>query len=173
MKIFFYNDGILDINSALIFGVSAKEGNNPIGRFGTGLKYAISIILRLGGSISINSGGELYAFGVKAINARGKEFHVVTMNGVDCGFTNHLGSHWEPWQAYRELYCNALDEGGGVTEEFPSSADTVISVECDSISRAHLNRDKYFIDSAPIYSDGVIEIHEGGRPFHYYRGMRG
>jgi len=46
--IVFGNDGGLDLQAAMTFGVSAKETNNPFGQFGTGLKYAVAILLRTG-----------------------------------------------------------------------------------------------------------------------------
>lgn len=52
-KLYFLNNGEFDVSAMLTFGVSAKESDNPIGQFGTGFKYAIAIILRLGGSISV------------------------------------------------------------------------------------------------------------------------
>ena len=46
--IVFENPGEIDIRSISTFGVSVKEGDNPIGFFGTGLKYAIVVLLRTG-----------------------------------------------------------------------------------------------------------------------------
>ena len=42
----FENTGEIDILSISSFGVSVKEGDSPIGFFGTGLKYAIAVLLR-------------------------------------------------------------------------------------------------------------------------------
>jgi hypothetical protein len=44
----FENPGEIDAAAIRTFGVSVKEGENPIGFFGTGLKYAIAILLRTG-----------------------------------------------------------------------------------------------------------------------------
>ena len=99
------------------FGVSVKNGSNPIGMFGTGLKYAIAVLLREGRHISITSAGREYAFDVVEKNIRDKAFNICRCNGKDLPFTTELGKTWELWQAYRELYSNCLDEGGELGAE--------------------------------------------------------
>lgn len=44
--IIFRNKGVIDPKSITTFGVSSKENPGAIGFFGTGLKYAIAILLR-------------------------------------------------------------------------------------------------------------------------------
>ena len=51
--IIFQNKGLIDVHAISIMGVSVKE-DNSIGFFGTGLKYAIAVLLREG--IKIPSG---------------------------------------------------------------------------------------------------------------------
>ena len=58
----FTNPGIIDPRSISTFGVNAKASTNPIGHFGTGLKYAIATILRNDGSITINDKGVYVSF---------------------------------------------------------------------------------------------------------------
>ena len=43
----FHSPTILPIEAATTMGVSVKESDNAIGKFGTGLKYAIAGVLRL------------------------------------------------------------------------------------------------------------------------------
>ena len=112
--IVFKTPGQIDLNTTLSFGVSAKESDHPIGIFGTGLKYAIAGILRLGGRVQICTKGKSYIFTAKKETFRGKEFSFIYMNDDKLHFTTHLGAHWEPWQYYRELYSNTVDEGGEV-----------------------------------------------------------
>jgi len=42
--IIFHNQGELDIRAVTTFGLSVKKNDNPIGYFGTGLKYAIAAL---------------------------------------------------------------------------------------------------------------------------------
>ena len=51
----FHSPTILPIEAATTMGVSVKESDNAIGKFGTGLKYAIAGVLRLGGTIAMTS----------------------------------------------------------------------------------------------------------------------
>ena len=119
--IIFKNDGVIDIANAMTFGISHKEGDNPFGQFGTGLKYAVAICLRLDCSIKCVAGGVEYKFSTRDVNFRDEKYSKVYMNDEPLGFTTHLGSHWEPWQAYRELLCNAMDEEGFELFEKPLS----------------------------------------------------
>lgn len=110
--IVFSNLGTLDLRALKTMGLSVKTNDNPIGYFGTGMKYAVAIFIRLGFEVRLVTGGKSYVFGSKTVDSRGKDFEIVTMNDEELPFTTHLGANWEPWQAFRELYCNALDEGG-------------------------------------------------------------
>ena len=55
-KIIFRNKGVIDPKSIVTFGVSSKTGSNSIGFFGTGLKYAIAILLRNKCSFTVYAG---------------------------------------------------------------------------------------------------------------------
>lgn len=171
-KVYFGNNGYLDPKAMLTFGVSVKD-EHSIGYFGTGLKYSIAIILRNGGSISIDTCGEKYIFNKNKDEIKGKEFDVVYCNGSPAGFTTHLGINWKPWMAYRELYSNCSDEGGVVTEnkEMVFNFDTVVTVDCPEIYRAYLNTSKYFLDDEPIESTKFADIHKKRSNFVYYKGV--
>src|ERR1700676_327969 len=102
----FENPGEIDAAAIRTFGVSVKEGENPIGFFGTGLKYAIAVLLRTGHQVTVTAGLDRYEFGILSETVRGKEFGFVSMNGQRLGFTTELGKVWELWAAYREIACN-------------------------------------------------------------------
>ena len=65
MYVIFENPGEIDPLAIRTFGVSVKEGDNPIGFFGTGLKYALAILLRTGHQVSMQAGELTLAFGTK------------------------------------------------------------------------------------------------------------
>lgn len=168
--LYFCNGGDFDVRAMLTFGVSAKDNDDAIGYFGTGFKYAVAIILRLGGKIAIESRGKQYKFEARKELVRGEEFEIVYMNGREAGFTTRLGINWEPWHAFRELYCNCTDEHGEVsTERLPM--DTVITVDCADIMRAYRDRDQYFVSGAPIEASNSAEVHENCSDFIFYRGV--
>ncbi|HMS90644.1 MAG TPA: hypothetical protein PKC87_00265 [Candidatus Absconditabacterales bacterium] len=110
--ILFENKGEIDINSLKFMGCSTKDGVNTIGKFGTGLKYAISVLLRNGIKIEIFSGKNKVEFTTQKKEIGGKEFDVIFMNGEETGLTTNLGVEWKIWQGIREFYANCIDEKG-------------------------------------------------------------
>lgn len=169
----------LPIIAATTMGVSVKETDSAIGKFGTGLKYAIAGVLRLGGKIDILIENERYAFTVESADIRGKEFGIVHCNGSPCGFTTDLGKHWQPWQLFRELASNTLDEGGswmsgGGGSFYPHNGGTSIFVACREVEESAL-RESVFIDKSRtklIESRNGATVYEGASPHYYYNGIR-
>lgn len=170
----FQNLGEIDMVAATTFGVNAKANSNPIGFFGTGLKYAIAIVLRLGGKVTIYSGEKRYTFGLQKTDVRGQEFDVVTMNRKPMGWTTRMGIKWEPWQAFRELYCNVKDEGGFCTNRKlkPEAGKTTIVVEgVEALVEAYEKRSAFFLEGTPIYRGSTVEVFPGKSNGIYYRGI--
>lgn len=168
--LYFGNNGTFDVRAMLTFGVSAKENEDAIGYFGTGFKYAVAIILRLGGKISIHTAGQNYAFTKSRETIRGQEFDLVKMNGTDAGFTTRLGINWQPWQAFRELYCNCKDEHGEVSMTMPNT-ETVIAVDCQQIIGAYHDRQLYFLEGTPDAINDHADIHNKPSEYIFYRGV--
>ena len=129
----FYSETKLDPLAFSVMGVSAKENDNAIGFFGTGFKYAIAIILRNGGSVRIESEGEKWEFDTVPVSFRGQETKQVVCNDKELGYTTDYGKLWSVADAFRELYCNAKDENGGVTLG-DVDAKTVVYVDCEDVS---------------------------------------
>jgi len=153
MPIHFSNPGALPLEAITTLGISVKEGPNPIGRFGTGLKYTIAGILRLGESITIETGGRRYSFTATTREVRGKDFQFVQMHDDtgevrELGFTTDLGKHWEPWMFIRELYSNCRDEGGTFGEGTgpePSGGSTRILIAGKTLEEVFRERNKYIL----------------------------
>ncbi len=179
--IVFKNSGEIDIRSISTFGVSVKEGSNPIGFFGTGLKYAIAVLLRTGHQVTIYAGMNVVKFDVRTDQVRGRDFAFVTMQEGDAepapiGFTTELGKMWELWMAYREIACNCTDEGGEGSYEHdvpaPESGSTVIVVEGGAFENVFALRHEYILEDRPMLTIGSIEVrNRPGYPF-FYRGVR-
>lgn len=177
----FENPGEIDLRAITTMGVNVKDGE-AIGQFGTGLKYAIAGVLRLGGAVGLAVGGQKILFGTDKWSIRGKDFSVVNMTSKEgsnpIGFTTELGKHWEPWMLYRELLSNTLDEGGEVyeTAELPREVlgKTIFFVQCQEISAIHAARNAFWISSerAPLWADETVEIYEGKSTSLFYRGIQ-
>lgn len=152
-------------------GVSVK-GDGAIGKFGTGLKYAIAGILRLNGRVEITIEGEDFIFTAVDSEIRGKTFRIVHCNSSPCGFTTELGKHWAPWQLFRELASNAKDEGGGWTTG-DAKARTAIRVWCREVEDADKSEAVFITDRpALVCSSQGATIYEGPSKHYYFRGIR-
>src|SRR4051812_38184717 len=95
----FSNPGVLEMELVKMMGVSVKESSDPIGFFGTGLKYAMATALRLGGEMTIFTDGQRYDVRGRKMTLRDKEFTQVMLNDEPLGFTTELGKQWEAWMA--------------------------------------------------------------------------
>lgn len=177
----FQNPGLIDMVAATTSGISAKKDDTAIGQFGTGLKYAVAVVLRLGGRISVVRGKKTYVFGLHERTIRGTKHRIVTMNGRMLGYTDHLGMNWEPWMAYRELWSNARDEGGRVIREdadpdaetrYARAGQTSVIVRCPQLDAAHEDRASIILQTEPLVTCGGIEVHDGQSQHVYYRGIR-
>lgn len=181
--IVFENDGELDIRAIKIMGISSKDNKSTaIGYFGTGLKYALAILLRHGATVSVVTGSQSYQFGVTKAKIRHDDFDIVTMNGEELGFTTELGKDWELWMAFRELYSNMLDEGGKAyeTRVFTHEKDkTYVVVTHEGFSGVFHNRNKYFLDEdrKPLAISRNVEYYaklptDDVESSIYYKGVR-
>jgi len=186
--ILFENDGTLDMRAVKTMGVSAKdEGRSVFGYFGTGLKYAIAVLLRNGHKVWIHDGlGNQYEFGIQGTKIREQYFDIVTMNGEELGFTTALGKNWETWMAFRELHCNATDEGGfskavnngtwDAREELGKVRVMVIGAEIETVFG---NKDEYILNPrrAWTFNEMGVEMYKkvlqsNPRGSIFYKGVR-
>jgi len=171
----FHNPGLIDVRAITTMGVSSKDTDTPIGYFGTGLKYAIAIILRNQGGVTIWRGLEPLHFGTAECRVRNDDFSIVTMNNHELGFTTLLGQNWTLWQAFREFYCNALDEGGALVEgvQPPKEGSTTIVVYgCSELDDLYRQRSTIYLESTPIAKDDRCEIHREPSDWYFYQGVR-
>lgn len=175
MTVSFQNPGEIDLRAILFMGVNVKENDNPIGFFGTGLKYAIAVLLRTGHQIEIWQGLNKLSFSVRVEAVRGKDFSLIYMNDRALGITTELGKTWKVWQAFREIYSNMLDEKGQhkIGKHSPSLGLTTIFVTGAEFTEAYRKRADYFITTEPIEVVDDVEIHSGTNVKHlFYRGVR-
>lgn len=106
------------------------------------------------------------------------------MNGKQLGFATHLGHHWKPWQAYRELWSNNKDENGVVSATdrndmdskpalMPKTKHTTIVVNCPEIENVHLDRHTVVLPPIEAYQVLTgVEVFAGKSKFLFYRGIR-
>ncbi len=176
MSVFFYNKEAIDLNVVRLMGLNIKHTENPIGFFGTGLKFAVSVLLREGLTVTIVRESVAHLFDTITKNVRGEEVQIVRLDGEELGFTTQLGRNWQVWEAYRELHSNTLDEGGEISDEppRPQDFDTIIVVEGAAIEEAFASRHDIFLnpEEIMIHKWCGVEIHEARDRFGFYRGIR-
>lgn len=185
----FRTPGTIPLEAFDTMGMSAKVGDHPIGRFGTGLKYAIAVILRNHGQIRLFRDGTEYEFYLSKKSFRGVEFEHVRLrkkNGLGkwmtsrkMPFTTQLGRDWQLWQAYRELESNTRDEGGEtVLVDHPSmkgpESGTMIEVDCRGFSQC-VEDENVFLDTdrtERVFRSPKVDIYDTPSRYLYYRGIR-
>ena len=195
----FTTPGELGLSALTTFGMSAKQTTNPIGFFGTGLKYAIAVLLRHDIHLTIYTGGQEYHFYTKETDFRGKTFKTCRYKAkglwkgwkyVELPFTTELGQHWELWQAFRELMSNTLDEGGelitsehfledlevyDVVPKFEGKENTWIVVEGQAFADVVAKKDEIFLNKDNlklVTANSDVEVYKGSSRYIYYRGLR-
>lgn len=190
-----------DIRAVTIQGLSAKpdaEQRPAIGKFGTGLKYAIAVLVREGCSVTIVTPEGRYKIVGKSSEFRGQHYeglmlrHTYQKDGKqrikrsELPFTTHYGSNWELWMAFRELHSNTLDEGGWTWQfhDVPGehrhvSEGCAIIVEGEAYESEFYKRHQTFLGEmgTPILSTPSVDIYELPHPDYvsevkYYRGVR-
>lgn len=189
MTILFKTPGQLDIRAITTFGVNAKPKTvSPIGYFGTGLKYAVAVLVRENCPLTIFIGSKKYTFYKIKDTFRDKQFDFIVMREHSFGFstnyklpfTTELGKNWKLWQAFRELYSNTIDEDGVVETyygELSARRDkhyTQIMVDGEAFLTEYNERDKNFLPDGLRTEGKYGDVQVICRPSEhiYYRGMR-
>jgi hypothetical protein len=171
-------------------GMSSKPNSaNPIGMFGTGLKYSIATLVRLGCEPEVWIGRDRHVFMKTPDTFRGKDFELLSMRSMRWGlaswrttklpFTTTYGRNWEPWMVFRELESNTRDEDGETiysehqTVQIEGEDDTtMIVVDLPAFIDAWRERDKVFLPNASRGGDMTVEVLPGPSDYLYWRGMR-
>lgn len=175
-QVVFHTNGIIDPLSWEIIGMSAKETDSAIGQFGSGLKFAIAVLLRTGHEIEVVTHDDdvvtNYTFNTITRFFRGKEFQIVTCNEKELGITTDMGKHWELWMAYRELVSNTMDEGGlhFSGDAVPNGTSILVRGE-DFHSIMNMHNDYFVGDRECFYENHQLRIYQGNGLI-FYRGVR-
>lgn len=172
------NKGKIDVKAFQKIGISTKVGDaSKIGRFGSGLNYAIAWLMRNDVKFKVFSGHKEIKFHTVEYNFRDIPANFIVVNGEETSFCTKMGGDiWEAWMMIREIYCNALDEPGGtysVVEDAISEDDiTNFYIELtEEIEDVVNNWDNYFAynrDDLLFESDG-IKLYKGGEKLICYR----
>ena len=173
--LFISNKGLVEAGALTLLGASVKDGE-AIGKFGSGFKYAIATFIREGYALRVWSGLDEIEITTKPEVFRDKTFQVIYVGGERTSITTNTGVEWKVRDAIREIWSNAIDEGGalrGIGDMNLLEGHTTIGIELKGEVEDMVEAwDKYFVH-------GVSEIHENafGRiisqslPNFYRRGI--
>lgn len=180
--------GLIEPTAFTTFGVNVKPRvASPIGFFGTGLKYAIAVLVRLGAEVTVWVGEEPHVFFVDQRTFRGKEFGHVRMRrrrgitarwmATDLPFTTELGKSWEVWMALRELHSNTLDEGGESYRALGKyvlgeAGKTRIVVSSPAYDEAFAALGEVFLPETDRTKREGMQVVDRVSPHAFYRGLR-
>ena len=188
----FWTPTVLPLDGLMLVGASAKVGANPIGRFGSGIKFAIAILLRHGAEIKLWLDGEEYEFYLHEKKFRDKEIQTIRMKkrrGIgswfqskQLPFTTHMGSAWSLWQAYRELESNTRDEKGysfesqsfDTGESDCHTSGTLWQIKCPGFIEAVAEAEVFFNDDGVelLVNTPSVKIYNAPSKFLYMEGIR-
>lgn len=174
----FENPGQISILDLISMGDSDKrDDDSKIGKFDSGLKYAMAILFRNNIKFEIQTNTKSFIVDSKVLSdedtRKTKEVLVVNESSFDdneeidhiTGFSPKLGHEWKLWMAFREVYSNCLDEDGQMYQtnklSVPKEPFTQFVITIDSKVQEILNNwDDYFLKENLIDSTNNIEIHE-------------
>jgi hypothetical protein len=170
------NDGELDIRLVALMGGTTKSNDKfKIGQFGTGLKYTLAFLYRNNLDFKIFAGEKEVKIHTEKEEIRGEVFEIICINNQRTSITTKMGEDWLAWMIVRELWCNALDEGGAereVTDNVSGIAGTTtFFIQQDSlISDVIKDWDKYFIhNKKPLFETDVYKVYPGGKSVRFYK----
>lgn len=107
------NTGELDIRLVALMGGTTKANDQyKIGQFGTGLKYTLAYLFRNNLQFKILSGIKNVEIHLETEVIKNETFEIICIDKNRTSITTRMGLEWNAWMILRELWCNALDEGG-------------------------------------------------------------
>lgn len=174
------NKGLLDVKLIPLMGGTTKKNDQfKIGQFGTGLKYALAFLVRNNIQFKIFVGANEVPITSTIEEIAGQTFTIIYINGERTSITAQMGLDWNHWMIIREIWCNALDEGGAERKvvdllgirESNLEENTTFYIEYN-IEFAKIWQDwsKYFVqDFEPLYENSLYAIYPSSSKLKIYK----
>jgi hypothetical protein len=169
------NKGEVDPQALTLLGASVKDDEKSIGFFGSGNKYALASVLRIGLELRIFSGEREILIETRSQTFRNEVFSVIYVDGQPTSITTRTGPKWGICDAIREFYSNARDEGdcGRFISNYPvgAASRTRIFLEMnDTVADMLTDWNKYFLpdDAIPLDDNREGRIFPPN-PSNYFR----
>lgn len=167
------NKGVLNLDLLRLIGASTKTDDpSKIGQFGTGLKYAISYLVRNENKFHLFTGEKEVKFTTSKIGVNGQDWQEVKCDGVAMNITTQYGYQWNAWEVIREIYCNAMDESSiekkvvdGRAKKKGKPGYTTFYIEVDEeVAKVIEHWNSYFNARSPIFENDEIAIFNKKEP---------
>lgn len=161
------NQGLLDIRLLSLMGGTTKD-NDPfkIGQWGSGLKYSIAYLLKNNIDFKVFIGTREISIETVTEEISGQEFDIIYVDNEKTSLTIKMGGQdWKPWTIIRELWCNALDQGGELktvtVDTFGEEDKTTFFIQVTPDFQKVLdNWNKYFVhDILPLFENDEFKIY--------------
>ena len=180
MKLSFVTPTAIDLREIFTLGLGSKRGDaSKIGHKGSGLKFTLALLMRLGSALRVDVDGRTWHSRIDDAEIRGAHHQLIALVDDDNGEVRETNiavtagaDTWvESWFALRELLQNTLDEGGAVHEaadvHAPVAGGTVLSIDLtEPLARAWQERSQWFHARHPEI------IYAGGTPGLFFHGFR-
>lgn len=175
------NNGEIEPEALSLVGASTKRTDtSKIGQFGSGNKFALAYLLRNGYNVQIFAGHNEIKLTQQPCKYRDQEFQLLYVNSEKTSITLEMGKDWQFWQAMREIYCNAIDEGGNelefVNHITPIEGETHFYIENQKdVMDFIANFDNYFAERKKVLFEcryGRILEKSGEKANIYRKGIR-
>ncbi len=179
MKYFVITTNVeLHLKEIITLGLTTKKDTDKIGHKGTGFKFTLAYLHRLGSCLHTKDNllDESYTSFVKEETIKGQLhsfLYLTSSKGVEIplNITTHLGKDtWnKPWFILRELIQNALDESGKyfISDNFYEGEErTIVQIPLTTeLEKAYEEIDSWFTTKP-------IGVYKDGPPGIFYKGFR-
>jgi len=171
------NQGLLDMRLIALMGGTTKSNDQyKIGQWGSGLKYTLAWLIKNNLDFHIYIGTERVEITTETEEIRGEQFEIICIDGKRTSVTTQMGGDaWEPWMIMRELWCNALDEGGEfreITNKLNGEeGKTTFYVQASTeLMKVWDNWEQYFLhDIEPMFESQSYRIYAGSGNLKLYK----
>lgn len=169
------NDGELDVRLISLMGGTTKTGQNyKIGKFGTGLKYTLAYLVRNNIDFKVFVGTQEVKITTQKETIQETDFEIIYIDGVRSSITSMMGQEWKGWMIVRELWCNAIDEGGAIKEVTELIAGqenktTFFIQSAGEILDTINNWGIYFLEQTPIFSNSKYAVYPPSEHMRVYK----
>lgn len=171
------NQGLLDMRLIALMGGTTKSNDQfKIGQWGSGLKYTLAWLIKNNLDFHIYIGTERVDISTETEDIRGEHFEIICIDGKRTSVTTQMGGDaWEPWMIMRELWCNALDEGGEIREITDQltgdEGKTTFYVQASTeLMKVWDNWEQYFLhDIEPMFESPSYRIYAGSGNLKLYK----